>query len=453
MELHRVWRSEGCLIRVFNSLPSILQALVRLRVFLIFVLGYFSYIEMKKKGKNSDGHFGKFGGRYVPEALIPALLELEESYESAKKDPSFKKELEHHLKTFSGRPTPLTFAKNLTEKLGGAKIYLKNEGLNVTGAHKITHCIGQALLAKRMGKRALIAETGAGQHGVATATVAAKFGFSCKVFMGAIDVDRQRPNVFLMERLGAAVVPVHFGSKTLKDAVNAALKEWIENVKTTHYLLGSVVGPHPYPSMTRDFQSVVGKETRRQIFEAEEKLPDYIVACVGGGSNAMGIFKEFIPEKRVTLVGVEAGGRGKRIGKHASRFCGGSVGVAEGYKSFFLQDSDGQIQKTHSISAGLDYAGIGPELAYLKTEGRVDFHSATDKEVLSAFQVLAETEGIIGALESLHAVAYAVKLAPMLPKSKIVVVNLSGRGDKDLFILTKALNDKSFEEFLRSQIS
>ena len=342
-----------------------------------------------KKQFNTQGHFGKFGGRFVPEMLIPALEELEEAYEVAKKDPKFKKEFEYHLKNFAGRPTPLTYAKNLTEKLGGAKIYLKNEGLNITGAHKITHCIGQALLAKRMGKTMLIAETGAGQHGVATATVAAKFGFSCKVFMGAVDVARQRPNVFFMEQLGATVVPVEFGSKTLKDAVNAALKEWIENVKTAHYLLGSVVGPHPYPTMTRDFQSVVGREVRSQITKVEGKLPDYIVACVGGGSNAMGVFNEFIPEKSVKLVGVEAGGVGRKIGEHASRFNGGSVGVVEGYKSFFLQDEDGQLQKTHSISAGLDYAGIGPELAHLKTVGRVDFHSVTDKEVLAAFKILA----------------------------------------------------------------
>src|SRR3989344_3579015 len=279
-----------------------------------------------------NGHFGKFGGRYVPEMLIPALEELEKTYYEAKKDKKFQKEFKDLLKTYCGRPTPLTFAENLSNRLAGAKIYLKNEGLNPTGAHKITHCIGQALLAKRMGKTRLIAETGAGQHGVATATVAAKFGFSCTVYMGAVDIKRQRPNVFLMERLGAKVIPVEFGSKTLKDAVNAALKDWIENVKDTHYLLGSVVGPHPYPTMTRDFQSVVGREVRSQITKVEGKLPDYIVACVGGGSNAMGVFNEFIPEKSVKLVGVEAGGVGRKIGEHASRFNGGSVGVVEGYK-------------------------------------------------------------------------------------------------------------------------
>lgn len=286
------------------------------------------------------GHFGKFGGRYVPEMLIPALEELEKAYYKAKNDKLFKREFAYLLETFAGRPTPLTFAKNLTEKLGGARIYLKNEGLNHTGAHKITHCIGQALLAKRMCKKRLIAETGAGQHGLATATVAAKFGFSCTIYMGEVDVARQRPNVFLMEQLGAKVIPVSFGNKTLKDAVNAALKDWIENVKDTHYLLGSVVGPHPYPTMTADFQSIVGKEVKKQLLKEEEKLPDYIVACVGGGSNAMGFFGEFIKEKSVKLIGVEAGGKGKKTGEHASRFYGGSVGVVEGYKSYFLQDAE-----------------------------------------------------------------------------------------------------------------
>jgi len=402
--------------------------------------------------KNKHGHFGQFGGRYVPEMLIPALEELEIAYFKAKKDKSFQKEFNYFLKTYAGRPTPLTFAKNLTEKLGGAKIYLKNEGLNHTGAHKITHCIGQALLAKRMGKTRLIAETGAGQHGLATATVAAKFGFDCTVYMGEIDIERQRPNVFWMERLGAKVVPVAFGNKTLKDAVNAALKDWIENVSNTYYLLGSVVGPHPYPTMTRDFQSVVGREIRGQITKEEGKLPGYIIACVGGGSNAMGIFSEFLKDKSVQLIGVEAGGRGKKVGDHAMRFKGGSIGVVEGYKSYFLQDSDGQIQKTHSISAGLDYAGIGPELAYLRDKSRVRFVFATDKEVLEAFSLLTKTEGIIPALESAHAVAEAIKLAPALKKDKIVVVNISGRGDKDLFIIAKAIGDTKFMEFLKTYI-
>jgi len=398
------------------------------------------------------GHFGKYGGRYVPEMLIPALGELDQAYAVAKKDKQFRKEFTDLLRNFSGRPTPLVFAKNLTQKLGGAKIYLKNEGLNHTGAHKITHCIGQALIAKRIGKTRLIAETGAGQHGVATATVAAKFGFSCTVYMGEVDIARQRPNVFLMEQLGAKVVPVPFGSKTLKDAVNAAIKDWIENVKDTHYVLGSVVGPHPFPTMNRDFQSIIGKEIRKQLKEAEGILPDYVIACVGGGSNAMGAFTDFIKESSVHLIGVEAGGRGKKIGQHAVRFPSGSVGVVEGYKSYFLQDSDGQLQKTHSISAGLDYPGIGPELSFLHDNNRVKFVSITDQEALEAVKTLSELEGIIPALESAHAVAHAIKIAPKLSKSKTIVVNLSGRGDKDIFILTKAFKDKKFYEFMKNLV-
>ena len=399
-----------------------------------------------------NGHFGKFGGRYVPEMLIPALEELEKTYLDAKKDKNFQKEFKHLLKTFCGRPTPLTFAENLSNRLAGAKIYLKNEGLNPTGAHKITHCIGQALLAKRMGKTRLIAETGAGQHGVATATVAAKFGFSCTVYMGEVDIQRQRPNVFLMEQLGAKVIAVKFGQRTLKDAVNAALKDYIENVKTTHYVLGSVLGPHPFPTLNRDFQSVVGKEIRKQIKKAEQRLPDYIIACVGGGSNAMGAFADFIKESSVNLVGVEAGGKGKKIGENAVRFPGGSIGVVEGYKSYFLQDTDGNLQKTHSISAGLDYPGIGPQMADLGVSGRVKFTSVTDKETLAAFRLLTKTEGIIPALESAHGVAQAIKLAPKLSKDKIIVVNLSGRGDKDLFIIAKAFKDKNFFQFLKDYV-
>jgi len=393
-------------------------------------------------------HFGKYGGRYVPEMLIPTLEQLEQTYKLAKKDKDFKKEFNDLLKNFAGRPTPLVFAENLTKKLGGAKIYLKNEGLNHTGAHKITHCIGQALIAKRMGKTRLIAETGAGQHGVATATVAAKFGFSCTIYMGAVDIARQRPNVFLMEQLGAKVVPVLTGSQTLKDAVNATLKDLIENVNDTHYVIGSVLGPHPYPTMNRDFQKIVGQEIKKQTKEFENKLPDYVIACVGGGSNAMGAFYNFIKEKPVKLIGVEAGGRGKKIGDHAVRFSGGSVGVVEGYKSYFLQDSDGQLQKTHSISAGLDYPGIGPELAFLHDKKRVEFVSVSDQETLQAVKTLAHLEGIIPALESAHAVAHAIKLASKLSKEKIIVVNLSGRGDKDIFILAKAFKDKSFYKFL-----
>ncbi len=397
-------------------------------------------------------HFGQYGGRYVPEMLMPALIELEKEYGTAKTDPKFQKEFKNLLTNFSGRPTPLVFAENLTKELGGAKIYLKNEGHNHTGAHKITHCIGQGLIAKRLGKKRLIAETGAGQHGVATATVAAKLGFSCTVYMGAVDIARQRPNVFLMEQLGATVISVDAGTKTLKDAVNAALKDWIENVQDTHYLLGSALGPHPFPTMNRDFQSIVGKEIKEQLREQEKILPDYVIACVGGGSNAMGAFTKFIKEESVSLIGVEAGGKGKKVGEHAVRFLNGKVGVVEGYKSYFLQDSDGNLQKTHSISAGLDYPGIGPELSYLHDSGRVSFVSASDNEVLAAVKTLARTEGIIPALESAHAVAYAIKLAPSLSKNKIIVVNVSGRGDKDLFILTKAFKDKKFYEFLKEEV-
>jgi len=402
--------------------------------------------------KKRDGHFGKYGGRYVPEMLIGALDELEKTYFKAKKDNSFQKEFDYHLKTFSGRPTPLTFARNLTEHLGGAKIYLKNEGLNHTGAHKITHCIGQALLAKRMNKKRLIAETGAGQHGLATATVAAKFGFSCTVYMGEVDMQRQRPNVFLMEQLGAEVIPVKFGNRTLKDAVNAALKDYIENESTSHYLLGSVVGPHPYPVMNRDFQSVVGKETKKQIIKAEGKLPDYIIACVGGGSNAMGIFYKFLKNKNVKLIAVEAGGKGDKLGEHSMSFQG-SVGVVEGYKSYFLQDEDGQIQDTCSIAAGMDYPGIGPELSYLKDIGRIEADAVSDNEVIDAFKLICKTEGIIPALESAHAVAKAIKLAPQLKKDKIIVVNISGRGDKDIFILADKLKDKNFFQFLKDYLN
>ena len=397
-------------------------------------------------------HFGKYGGRYVPEMLIPTLEELEKTYESAKNDKIFHKEFRYLFKNFAGRPTPLVFAGNLTKKLSGAKIYLKNEGLNHTGAHKITHCIGQALIAKRMGKTRLIAETGAGQHGVATATVAAKFGFSCTIYMGAVDIARQRPNVFLMEQLGAKVISVLSGSQTLKDAVNAALKDLIENVNDTHYVIGSVLGPHPYPTMNRDFQSIVGLEVKKQMKKFENKLPDYVIACVGGGSNAMGIFYNFINKKSVRLIGVEAGGKSKKPGDHAIRFSGGSVGVVEGYKSYFLQNSDGQIQKTHSISAGLDYPGIGPELSYLHDKKRVEFVSVSDEETLSAVKTLARLEGIIPALESAHAVAYAMKIAPKLSYEKIIVINLSGRGDKDIFILAKAFKDEKFYKFLEDYI-
>ncbi len=395
-------------------------------------------------------HFGPYGGRYVPEMLIPALETLKQEYYHAKKDRQFQKELLHLYETFSGRPTPLTYAANLTKHLGGAKIYLKNEGCNLTGAHKINHCLGQILLAKRMGKKRIIAETGAGQHGLATATVAAKFGMECVIYMGAVDIARQRPNVFSMERLGATVIPVTDGSKTLKDAVNAAIKDFAAHADTTHYVIGSTLGPDPYPEMNRYFQSIVGKEVKKQLQKAEGKLPDVLIACVGGGSNASGLFYPFLKDS-VRMIGVEAGGRGKKLGDHAARFQGGKPGVMEGYKSYFLQTKDGNIASTHSIAAGLDYPGIGPEFAHLHDIGRIEFTTASDRDTLDAFDVLAKTEGILPALESAHAVAQALKLAPTLGKEKIIVVNLSGRGDKDLFITAKAFKDASFQQFLAKE--
>lgn len=397
-------------------------------------------------------HFGPYGGRYVPEMLIPALEELKREYRKAKRDKEFKKELNELYLTFSGRPTPLTFARNLTEHLGGAKIYLKNEGMNHTGAHKINHCLGQILLAKRMGKKRVIAETGAGQHGLATATVAAKFGMQCTIYMGEVDIARQRPNVFYMQQLGAEVIPVSFGSKTLKDAVNAAIKDWIAHSQDTHYVIGSVLGPDPYPEMNRDFQSIVGKEVLREFRKMKQRLPDTLIACVGGGSNAMGLFHPFVKYKEVELVGVEAGGTGTSLGQHASRFNGGEVGVVEGYKSYFLQTKDGQIAPTHSISAGLDYPGIGPELALLHDTKRVTFTSATDKEALNAYQLLAKTEGVFPALESAHAVAEVIKRAPKMKPTQTIVVNISGRGDKDLFIVARSLKDQTFKQFLEEEI-
>lgn len=397
-------------------------------------------------------HFGPYGGRYVPEMLIPALEELKDAYKKYKQDKKFKKELSELYRTFSGRPTPLTFAQNLTNHLGGAKIYLKNEGMNHTGAHKINHCLGQVLLAKRMGKKRVIAETGAGQHGLATATVAAKFGLQCTIYMGEVDIVRQRPNVFYMQQLGAQVVPVSFGSKTLKDAVNAAIKDWIAHSDDTHYVIGSVLGPDPYPEMNRDFQSVVGREVMKEFKKGKQGLPDTLIACVGGGSNAMGLFHPFIKQKRVELVGVEAGGTGRAIGQHATRFNRGKVGVVEGYKSYFLQTESGQIAPTHSISAGLDYPGIGPELAMLHDSKRVAFTSATDEEALAAYQLLAKTEGIFPALESAHAVAEAIKRAAQMHPTQTIVVNISGRGDKDLFIVTRSLQDQTFKQFLAEEI-
>ena len=394
------------------------------------------------------GYFGDYGGRYVPEMLQGELEHLAKAYDTLKITKKFQDEL-HILQTeYNNRPTPLIFAEKLTENVGGAQIYLKNEGMNHTGAHKINHCLGQALVAKHLGKKRLIAETGAGQHGVATATVAAKFGFACTIYIGEIDIKRQRPNVIIMELLGAEVVSVDHGSRTLKDAVNATIRDWLQNSQNTHYIIGSCLGPDPYPRMNRDFQSIIGREIREQL----GSLPDYVVACVGGGSNAMGAFYCFLEDKNVALIGVEAGGRGDKLGEHASRFPDASVGIMEGYKSYFLQDSDGNTASTSSIAAGLDYVGIGPELAQLADSGRVQFVRASDKEALDAVEMLAHSEGIIPALESAHAVSYGLKLAASLSKDKTVVINVSGRGDKDLFTLAKHFNKDSFRAYLEREI-
>jgi tryptophan synthase beta chain len=386
------------------------------------------------------GRFGPYGGRYVPETLMAALEELEREYERAKRDPRFKARLSELLKTYAGRPTPLFFARRLTQKLGSAKIYLKREDLMNTGAHKINNCIGQALLVERMGKHRVVAETGAGQHGVATATVCALFGFDCVVYMGTEDMRRQELNVFRMRLLGAEVRGVDAGSRTLKDAINEAMRDWVTNVRTTHYLLGSVLGAHPYPTMVRDFHKVIGHETKAQILKAEGKLPSAIIACVGGGSNAIGIFHEFIGDKKVKLIGVEAGGRSEKLGDHAARFRGGLPGVLQGTYSYVLQDEAGQIASTHSVSAGLDYPSIGPEHAWLSDSGRAEYVAASDAEALDACKLLAQTEGIIPALESAHAVAELVKRAPEMKKSEVVIVNVSGRGDKDIGILRESLD-------------
>ena len=385
------------------------------------------------------GRFGPWGGRYVPETLMAALEELEREYERAKKDPRFKARLSELLKTYAGRPTPLFYARRLTQKLGGAKIYLKREDLLHTGAHKINNCIGQALLVERMGKHRVVAETGAGQHGVATATVCALFGFECVVYMGTEDMRRQELNVFRMRLLGAEVRGVDAGSRTLKDAINEAMRDWVTNVRTTHYLLGSVLGAHPYPAMVRDFHTVIGREARAQIMKAEGRLPAAIIACVGGGSNSIGIFHDFIGDKKVKLIGVEAGGRGDKLGDHAARFRGGLPGVLQGTYSYVLQDAAGQIAATHSVSAGLDYPSIGPGHAWLADTGRAEYVAASDAEALDACKLLAQTEGIIPALESAHAVAEVIKRAPGMKKSEVVVVNVSGRGDKDIGILRENL--------------
>jgi len=388
------------------------------------------------------GHFGPYGGRYVAETLMPALAELETAYAKARRDAGFRKEFHFYLCDYAGRETPLYFAERLTEKIGGARVYLKREDLCHTGAHKINNTIGQILLARRMGKQRIIAETGAGQHGVATATVAARFGLTCEIFMGKEDVKRQSLNVFRMKLLGAKVRVVEAGSQTLKDAMNEALRDWVTNVRSTYYLIGSVAGPHPYPMMVRNFQSVIGREARRQILKKEGRLPDYLVACVGGGSNSMGLFYPFVHDLKVKMLGVEAAGHGIPSGKHSASILGGAVGVLHGSKSYVLQNERGQITETHSIAAGLDYPGVGPELSYLRDSGRVEFDSATDREAIAAIKLLAEVEGIIPALESAHAIAVVTKLARHLSKRQIVIVNLSGRGDKDMITVGEYLGVK-----------
>ena len=380
------------------------------------------------------GYFGDFGGRFVPETLMHALCELEQAYSALEHDAEFQASFQTLLRDYAGRPTPLYFAERLTRHVGGAKIYLKREDLAHTGAHKINNAIGQVLLAQRMGKSRIIAETGAGQHGVATATAAALLGLECHVYMGSEDVKRQHMNVLRMDLLGTQVITVETGSRTLKDAINEAIRDWVTNVETTHYVIGSVVGPHPYPVMVRDFQAVIGRETRAQVFEKEGRLPDVIIACVGGGSNAIGIFYDFLADD-VRLVGVEGGGHGLESGQHAATLCDGRVGILHGAKSFLLQDDHGQVRPTHSVSAGLDYPGVGPEHTYLRETGRVEYTLATDDEALEAFKLLSKLEGIIPALEPAHAIAHAVKLAKTLPADQIVLINLSGRGDKDLEIL------------------
>ncbi|WP_156256515.1 tryptophan synthase subunit beta [Sandarakinorhabdus oryzae] len=392
-----------------------------------------------RAGPDANGHFGQFGGRYVAETLMPLILELEQAYTAAKADPAFHAELDDLLKHYVGRPSPLYFAERLTDELGGAKIYLKRDELNHTGAHKINNCIGQILLARRMGKTRIIAETGAGQHGVATATVAARFGLPCTIYMGARDIERQAPNVFRMKLLGAEVKAVESGSKTLKDAMNEALRDWVTNVHDTFYIIGTAAGPHPYPELVRDFQTVIGKEARAQILEREGRLPDLLVAAIGGGSNAIGLFHPFLDDDGVRIVGIEASGKGLDTHEHAASLAGGRAGVLHGNKTMLLQDEDGQITEAHSISAGLDYPGIGPEHAWLHAIGRVEYQSATDTEALEGFQLLCRTEGIIPALEPSHALAAVARIAPTMGKDQIIIANLCGRGDKDIFTVAAAL--------------
>ena len=391
---------------------------------------------------DANGLFGSFGGRFVAETLMPLILELQDEYATAKNDPEFQRQLSYFQGDYVGRPSPLYFAERLTEHFGGASIYLKREELNHTGAHKINNCIGQVLLAKQMGKKRIIAETGAGMHGVATATVAARFGLPCVIYMGATDIERQQPNVFRMKLLGAEVIPVTSGTGTLKDAMNEALRDWVTNVDDTFYIIGTVAGPHPYPAMVRDFQAVIGHETRAQMSEKQGRLPDSLVACIGGGSNAMGLFHPFLNDADVKMIGVEAGGKGVNSGLHAASLNGGTPGVLHGNRTYLLQNEDGQIIDAHSISAGLDYPGIGPEHAWLHEQGRVEYVSATDDEALEAFQICCRQEGIIPALETAHALAEVAKRAPTLPREHLMVVNLSGRGDKDMMSVAHHLGDK-----------
>jgi tryptophan synthase beta chain len=395
-----------------------------------------------RSGPDPKGHFGSYGGRFVAETLMPLVLDLERAYEEAKRDPAFRAELGGMLKHYVGRESPLYFAERLTEHLGGAKIYLKREDLNHTGAHKINNCLGQILLARRMGKTRIIAETGAGQHGVATATVAARFGLPCVVYMGEVDIERQKPNVFRMNLLGAEVRPVKSGSRTLKDAMNEALRDWVANVHDTFYIIGSAAGPHPYPQMVRDFQTVIGAETRAQLQEREGRLPDMVIACVGGGSNAIGMFHPFLDDGAVQIHGVEASGDGLDTERHAATLTRGTPGVLHGARSYLLQDRDGQILEAHSISAGLDYPGVGPEHSWLKDQGRVQYFAASDKDALEAFVLLSKLEGIIPALESAHAIAHVTRIAPQMAKDKLIAVCLSGRGDKDVFSAAAALGEK-----------
>jgi tryptophan synthase beta chain len=395
-----------------------------------------------RAGPDPDGHFGLYGGRYVAETLMPLILAVEQAYNAAKADPAFKAELDYYLKYYVGRPSPLFLAERLTRYFGGAKIYMKREELNHTGAHKINNVLGQVLLARRMGKTRIIAETGAGQHGVATATACALFNLPCVVYMGATDIARQQPNVFRMKLLGAEVVPVHSGTATLKDALNDALRDWVAHVDDTFYVIGTVAGPHPYPAMVRDFQCVIGDETRVQLHEAEGRLPDTLVACIGGGSNAMGLFHPFLVDPTVRMIGVEAGGSGVETGKHAASLNGGLPGVLHGNRTYLLQDDDGQIKDAHSISAGLDYPGIGPEHSWLHDLGRVEYVSITDQEALDAFQLCSRLEGIIPALEPAHALAHVAKIAPKLPRDHLLVMNMCGRGDKDIFAVAEHLGVK-----------